>query len=198
MTGIVFLRSGFGYLFLRPKSVFIAFAWAMTLYTIYAINEPAVWRTSAPICVFGMLAAILYLSHLAAAVASQLRRKAAHDQHSGTSHMFHLMRLLKLEPSEQTESKIHLWVEPGVIFAASVLLRIPLGNNRVSGWLGFVAVCLWLKEAINYWAALRLRKRQEDIFDDAEETVAPVDALREAALPSATRKPRTKRTRTQS
>ena len=53
-----------------------------------------------------------------------------------------------------------------------------------------------LKEALNYWFRLRQRKRQEDIFNDAEDTIDPIAGNSgEDALPKATRKARVKRER---
>src|SRR5690606_22769981 len=52
MTVVVFLRSGFGFAYFRPRSVFLAGIWAFALFTVYAWNEPAVWQWSASLCVF--------------------------------------------------------------------------------------------------------------------------------------------------
>ena len=196
MTGIVFLRSSFGYLYLRSKSVFLVFSWAFVLFSIYAWYQPGVWRAYGPVCVFGVAAVILYIVHLARAVVAQISKTAAHDQHSGTSHPVRLMRLLGKSPSPEFESKLHLWAEPGFILVAAGVLRFGFGEHHLSKWLFFVSVCLWLKEAINHWFTLRQRKRQEDIFDDAGETVEPSDSAGpHAPPPTATRKPRVNRRR---
>lgn len=51
-----------------------------------------------------------------------------------------------------------------------------------------------MKEALNYLFRLRQRKRQEDILNDAQDSIAPLATKSsEDDLPKGTRKPRVKR-----
>ncbi len=197
MTALVFLRSSFGFAYLSPKSVFFAFSWAFALFTIYASNEPPVWREFRAVCLFGMAAVTLYWLHLLGAFLRELYRKGEHDHYSGRSHPLHVIGRAGRGPGSFLEMNLHLWGEPAAVFMAALALRFVIGESHLSIWLFFVAVCLWFKEAFNYWHHLRQQKRQADIFEDAGDTVEP-----EAAAggpnhepPKATRKARVKRER---
>jgi hypothetical protein len=72
MTVLVFLRSSFGFVFLRPKSVFFAISWAFVLFVIYAWCEPDVWAAYRSVCLFGVAAMLLYWTHLVQAFAREL------------------------------------------------------------------------------------------------------------------------------
>lgn len=193
---IVFLRSSFGFVYLGPKSVFFAFSWAFGLFAFYAFHEPEVWASYEPLCFFGVVTMALYWLNLLHAFTSQLFGDAEHDHHSGTSHPIRVMRLLKLPVTAETEMVLHLWIEPFVVLAAALALRFAVHETHISTWLFIAAPSFWIKEALNYWFRLRQRKRQEDIFNDAEDTIDPIAGnSAENALPKATRKARVKRGR---
>jgi hypothetical protein len=193
---IVLLRSAFGFIYLGPKSVFFAFSWAFTLFVIYAWNEPSVWARHKATCYLGGATMALYWLNLLYCVTRQLSRDAEHDHYSGTSHPIRVMRLLGLTCSPRVEMFVHLWIEPVVVFAAGLVLRFAYHEQHISTWLFIAAPCFWLKEALNYWFRLRQHKRQQDIFNDAEDTIEPVAGNTLAdELPKATRKARVKRAR---
>lgn len=195
MTALVFLRSSFGYVYLRPKSVFFVFSWAFGLFTIYAWNEPDVWRSYRAACIFGVAAIILYSLHLLTAVIGQWRGRAPHDRFSGTSHIIRLMRRAGASPGAAFEERLHLWGEPAIIMVAAALIRC-LGQTHLASWLAFVSLCFWCKESLNQWFQIRQTKRQKDIFDDASDTPdAPSASNPGQDAPKATRKERVKRAR---
>ncbi len=196
MTALVYLRSSFGFVYLRPKSVFFAFSWAFLLFTFYAWHEPQVWRQYWAACLFGIGAVALYWLHMLTAFLRELYRKGEHDYYSGTSHPVRLMQRTGRALPPRLEMNLHLWAEPGAVLFAAVALRAPLGEHHLSAWLVFTAVCLWCKEAFNYWHHLRQGKRQEDVFTDAGEIVEPaVPQAGPVEPPKATRKERVKRQR---
>lgn len=166
MTGIVFLRSSFGIVFLRHKSVFLAFGYAQLLFTIYACLEPGVFARHRAEVIYGTTATLLYIAHLLITVAKETRRIGEHDQYSGTSH---LLRFVK--HSDSAEMKVQLWIEPALVLIVSVVLHFFPGCGGIANWLTLVAVAMCGKEVINYWFQLRRSKRQEDIFDDTREAV---------------------------
>lgn len=107
-----------------------------------------------------------------------------------------MIRLLKLPVTAETEMVLHLWIEPFVVLAAALALRFAVHETHISTWLFIAAPCFLLKEALNYWFRLRQRQRQEDIFNDAEDTIDPIAGnSAEEALPKAVRKARVKRER---
>jgi hypothetical protein len=197
MTVLVFLRSSFGFAYLSPKSVFFAFSWAFILFTIVAWNEPEIWREFRVVCFFGMAAVILYWLHLFGAFLRELYGKGEHDHYSGRSHPLRLMRKKGRVPGSVFEMNLHLWGEPAAILIGGLALRLVLRERHLSMWFVLVAVCLWFKEAFNYWHQLRQRKRQGDIFEDAGETVEPHSATEShnSEPPKATRKAPVKRGR---
>ena len=194
MPAVVFLRSSFGFAYLRPKSVFFAFTWAFTLFLIYAWNEPRVWREYGAVGIFGFGAAILYWLHLLIAFTRELYRAGEHDHYSGTSHLLRIGKIFGASGSNQ-EMNIHLWAEPGLILAISIVLRILSGDRHLSKWLAYSAVSLWFKEAFNYWSHLRQQKRQADMFDDTDETVDRAVSSGDQASPKAARTQKQKRLR---
>ena len=195
MTALVFLRSSFGYVYLRPKSVFLVFSWAFALFTIYAWNEPDVWRSYRAACLFGVAAIILYWLHLLTAVIGQWRGKGPHDRFSGISHVVPLMRRRGASPESELEKKLHLWGEPAAVLLAAAITRL-FGETHLSAWLLFVSLCFWCKEALNQWFQIRQTKRQKDIFDDASDTPdAPSTTIPGQDAPKPTRKERVKRAR---
>lgn len=193
MTALVYLRSSFGFIYLRPKSVFFAFSWAFGLFAVYAWLQPEVWRDYRAALLFGLGAILLYSLHLLISFMRELHRTGEHDHYSGTSHA---LRWMGKTPGASAEMNLHLWWEPGVLLFAAVVLRLSLGERRLSGWLVLVAFSLCTKELLNYWYHLRHRKRQEDIFGDAGDTVEPSSPNSVAPTPpKATRKAGVKRPR---
>jgi hypothetical protein len=196
MTALVYLRSSFGFVYLSPKSVFFAFSWAFALFTVYAWIEPQVWTEYRAACLFGIGATALYWLHLLIAFIRELYHRGEHDQYSGTSHAVRLMRQTERTPNSPFEMNMHLWAEPSVVLIGALALRFVFGERHLSAWLVFTALCLWCKEAFNYWHHLRHGKRQQDIFGDAGDTVeSPSPNTIHIQPPKAVRKPGVKRKR---
>ena len=196
MSVLVYLRSSFGFVYLRSKSVFFAFSWALLLFTIYAWNEPQVWQEYRFVCFFGIGSVALYWLHLTISFVRELHRKGEHDRFSGKSHPFRLMRLCGRVETPRAEMIQHLWIEPGAVLLSAIVIRWIAGDARLSLWLLSAAGCLWLKEALNYWHQLRQQKRQEDIFADTEDSVADTSPnTPNFEPPVAARKARVKRQR---
>ena len=135
MTALVFLRSSFGFVYLRPKSVFFVFSWAFALFTIYAWIESAVWREYRSVCIFGVAAMTLYWIHLLVAFARQWGKQDQHDRYSGTSHGLRLMRKEGMSPTSRLEWKFHVLAEPAVVLFAAAGLRFVFGVSHLSSWL---------------------------------------------------------------
>lgn len=187
MTVIVFVRSSFGFRYLGPKSVFFAFTWAFVLFTVYAWNEPEVWREYRAACIFGVAAAALYWLHLLLAVMREVREKGRHDRYSGTSHAAFLLRK---DPPWQQVQRVKLWVEPATVLVAALALRWLCDERHLSAWLVFAGLCFWAKEALNFWFGIRLVKSQKDMLDDAE-------SMADEATPTAADQAPPKATRTE-
>jgi len=192
MTVLVFLRHGFGYVYLRPKSVFFAFSWAFVLFSIYAYVEPHVWQKFAWVCIYGLVAVLLYWVHFGVAFAQQVTGHAQHDHFSGNSNILRVARVFGVHPTRAAEMNTHLWVEPGIIIASSAVLRIGFGQAGLSRWLFLAGCCLLVKELLNYWSQLRQRKRLGDRFGDAGDISAPMPDSGAGDL-KATRQPRKRR-----
>lgn len=156
MTALVYLRTSFGYTFLRPKAFFFLFTFLFALFFIFAWNEPLVWRGYRAVCVFGAGAVVLYWTHLFLTFSSEWRKKAREDHYPGTSHM----KRFASQVGRPTipEGTLHFWVEPGIVLFVSAVLRIAFGERHLSAWLAFVALCMVGREAINHWTAVRRRK----------------------------------------
>ncbi len=194
MPALVFLRSRFGFSFLSPKSVFIAFIWAQVLFSVYAWLEQGAWPKYWAIAGFGLGASILYTLHLSVAFSRELARKGKHDFYSGTSHLLRLPGFSQFRGNQKFETLLHLWFEPFLIFASAGILRGFFAEHRLSLWLLFVAAAMCLKEFINYWYGIRSEKKHEDIIEDAEEKMPGGGTFAEIPLPVAgTRKPRARR-----
>ena len=183
ITAIVYLRSSFGFAYLRPKSVFFAFTWAFVLFTIFAWMEPPIWRQYRAVCVFGAGAAALYWVHLLTAFLRELYHRGEHDHYSGTSHVLRIMRRPGRPQPRFFEMNLHLWAEPAAILFVALFLRLAFAERRLSSWLVLVAVCLWFKEAFNYWFELRQRKRQVDTFIDVDAGAEPPNTRNEDMAP---------------
>lgn len=156
MTALVYLRSSFGFTFLRPKSVFFAFSWAFVLLLIVAWNEPEIWREYRAAFLFGAGAILLYWTHFFITFGREWRKKADEDHYPGTSHTILVLRFLKLP--KVSEEILHFWVEPGFVLLISATLRVVFNERHLSGWLFFVALCLVGREAINHWTSVRRTK----------------------------------------
>ena len=173
MTAIVYLRSSFGFAYLRPKSVFFAFTWAFVLFTIFAWMEPTIWRQYRAVCIFGAGAAALYWVHLLTAFLRELYHRGEHDHHSGTSHALRMLQRHGRPQPRFFEMNLHLWAEPAAVLFLGFFLRLAFAERRLSTWLVLAAGCLWFKEAFNYWFELRQRKRQKDTFTDVDDGTPP-------------------------
>lgn len=196
VPAIVYLRSGFGFSFLSPKSVFIAFSWATILFTIYAWLEEGAWQSYWALSSFGTGAVILYVTHLMIAFTRETRRTGKHDFYSGTSHILRLPGMTQFRGIARAELAIQLWAEPFIVLVMATVLRGFFSEHMLSKWLLAVAAAMWGKEFINYWYQLRHRKKQEDVFSDAEETMEGNPSAPQFAAPSGKgRKPREKRQR---
>lgn len=194
MPVIVYLRSNFGFSFLSPKSVFLAFAWAHVLLSIYAWMEPGTWPRLWAFVVFGLGAIALYCLHLALAFSREVNRQGRHDFHSGNSHLLKLPGLSQLRGNPSSETFVHLWIEPFLVLVAATALRGFFAERLLSLWLLIVAAALWLKEFINYWYGLRSEKKHGDIVEDAEEKMPGGGGFSDVPLPKAAgRKARVKR-----
>ncbi len=167
MTVLVYLRSSFGYAFLRPKSVFLALSWALLLYAIYAWVEGTVWWEHRALLWFGIGAASLYCLHLFLTMSREWRGVAVNDADSGISHFVRVTS--PFSSVKSAGSGLRIWAEPALVTIFAFLLRVVAGPNGLSSWLLFAALCLLGKEAINHWFRQRRRKRRGDILEDAGE-----------------------------
>jgi hypothetical protein len=195
MTALVYLRSSFGFVFLRPKSVFFAFTWAFVLFDIVAWNEPGLWHQYRAVCIFGTGAAFLYWLHLSIAVSRELYRAGEHDLYSGTSHLRRLMPRGE-QGSAAPERNLHLWGEPATVLVLAGTLRFAFAEHHLSTWLVFTAACMVCKEGMNYWFTVRRDKIKDDMIHDAKEQgdTLPDNQL-SADAPKATRKEPVRRKR---
>jgi hypothetical protein len=195
MTALVYLRSSFGFIFLRPKSVFFAFSWAFILFFIVAWLEPEFWREYRAVCIFGLGSVALYWIHLLVAISRELYRAGEHDQYSGTSHILRLLRRRGLT-TESAEMNVHLLGEPATVLLFSIVLRFVFAEKHLSAWLVIVAVCMICKEGMNYWFRVRRDKIKDDMISDAKDQGESLpDNHPPAAAPKATRKKPVKRKR---
>lgn len=195
MPVIVYLRSGFGYAFLRPKSIFLAFSWALVLFTLYSWLEPGMWRSNAALCLFGLGAVFLYCHHLIRAFSSELRGNASHDHHSGNPHLLRILRRPEHQSPEQFRSLCAIWAEPALVLLAALAARWLLGAANLSAWLLLCAISLWLKESLNFWLQLRQRKRHRDAMEDAEDSLDGSNSMTDVPPPSPSRKSKVTRPR---
>ena len=182
MTVIVFLRSGFGYAYFRPKSIFVAFAWAFILFSAYAWLEPGKWSANAAVCLYGIAVIVLYLLHFMWSFASELRGNATHDNDSGTPHTLRILSLLGKPVSPTGRNIWVIWIEPAAVLAIALVIQFVSSARNLSAWLILAACSLWLKESLNYWLQLRQRKRHKDTLDDAKEGLG--SDLRAQELPA--------------
>ena len=194
MPVLVFLRSGFGYSFLSPKSVFLSFVYASAAFCIYAWLEPGAWSKYWAGALFAGGASLLYTLHLVTAVLRETQKTGKHDYYSGTSHLLRLPGFAQQRGNTRFGTLLHLWIEPAIVFVAATALRGFMSELRLSSWLLFVVAAMWLKEFINYWYGLRSEKKHGDIMDDAMEKMPAGGSGAGSAPPGAGgRKPRAKR-----
>ena len=190
MTALVYLRTSFGYTFLRPKSVFFAFSWAFVLFFIVAWNEPDLWRGYRAVCFFGIGAVTLYWGQFFRTFSREWRKKAEDDNFPGISHIMRFPRRAGIPaPNEEI---VRLWAEPAAVFFVSGALRIVLEERHLSTWLFFAAICMIGREAINHWTGVRRDKvvvetiqkaeRQGDALAGERPTVAPPKATRQEGV----------------
>lgn len=156
MTALVYLRTSFGYVFLRPKSIFFALSWAFVLAFIVAWNESDIWREYHTAALFGAGAVGLYWIHFSLTFFREWRKTAEPDHYPGTSHVVRLFRLFGIKPP--SAEILHFWLEPAAVLSAAAILRFSGGEQHLSAWLVFVALCMFAREAINYWTSIRKEK----------------------------------------
>jgi hypothetical protein len=166
MTAFVFLRTSFGYTFLRPKSVLLAFAWAFTLAFIVAWNEPLIWREYRVACIYTIGAVGLYVIHFSIAFYCEWRKRAREDHYPGTPHAERIARMVRV-PAVFGET-FRFWVEPGFVALFAFILRFVFGESHLSSWLLFVAFCMFGREAINHWTGVRRDKAFTEGIDKAK------------------------------
>jgi hypothetical protein len=187
MPVVVFFRYGFGYSYLRPKAVFLAFAWASFLLSFIVWKDPGLHSQFGALAMFSSIAALLYIFHLAWSFIKEVRSEGQHDQFSG--HSLLLIPLGSTAADSKAEPNIHVLVEPLAAFIAGV----SLGMIGFSG-LGFVlivaALSLFAKEAINSWLTKRRKKLITDKLKEAEGTI---EQPSQAPPPASSRKPRRQR-----
>lgn len=169
MTALVYLRSNFGFGYLQPKSVFIAFSWAFTLYAIYAWVECDVWREHRAVLWFGAGTMILYWLHLFHTVHREWRGKAEHDNFAGVPSMQSIMKRFDALASARFNRQWRLWGEPTAAFVAGLCFYLIENERHLSTWLALTACCMWAKEIINLWFHIRRQKKRKDIIEDATE-----------------------------
>ena len=167
MTALVYLRTSFGYTFLRPKSIFFAFSWAFLLFVIVAWNEPAIWHEYRAVCIFGTGAVVLYWIHFSRTFFREWKRQAEDDHYPGTSHTNRLSRQFGVPPI--SEEVLRFWIEPGAVLFVSGTLRLAFGERHLSTWLCFVAFCMAGREAINHWTSVRREKVVGETMKKAKE-----------------------------
>ena len=198
MTVLVYLRSSFGFGYLRPRSVFFAFSWVFVLYAVYAWIDGTEWSHRRAVILFGGGAVFLYWTHLSIAFVREWKQSGKHERYSGISHLLLFKQKDEVTDFTHAEMNMHLWVEPGLTLLLSVILRLISGERMLSTWLFLVAVALFIKEALNLWFHLRQRKRQQDMFDDTGETMeTPATSNLNTESPKATRKSKIFRPRVQ-
>lgn len=194
MTALVYLRSSFGFGFLRPKSVFLACSWVFLLYAIYAWFDGEAWQQYHTILMFGSGAVALYAWHLTTAAVREQYQVGGHEQYSGRSHLIGMLRKTTQASTLHVERMVHLWMEPLALLDLSVLGLI-LREHTLPFYFCFVAGCLWSKEALNQWFQLRQAKHRKDSFDDAEDAADLAVTNDQKFTPLTSRKSQIKRIR---
>lgn len=176
MTVIVFLRCDFGLSFLRPKSIFFALGWPITLFAIYAWftrYENGNWAHWHHFLIFAVVSFGLWLLHLFIATLRQFHKSRPHDLFSGSS----WIHLPALSQDENKKAKLEAFqriiLEPGLALAASAIVRINLPAPLLADWLTIAGTLLFFKETLNYWNTVRKTVRTKDSIEDAKKTLEP-------------------------
>jgi hypothetical protein len=168
MPALVFWRHGFGYAFLRPKSVFLSVSVASFLSCFVIWHEPSLKPELGSAAAFTAAVSALYLLHLWHTFRSQILRSAAHDRYSGTPY------LLAFWPGQQRENQqrfIRMVAEPALTLVIAVAVSHVGGCGCLALILMVAAVALALKEAINGWLTLRRGKIVEDGLSDVKDNM---------------------------
>ena len=168
MTGLVYLRSSFGLTLFRPRIIFVALSIAVALLDDIPRESSDAWREYRALIIFGNGAVVLYWLHFAITFFRELYRKSGHDDYSGTSHGFRLLRSLGIS-TPTAEMNLHLWIEPAAVILFAAALRYVFNEQHLSTWLMIVAPCMFLKESLNYWAEIRRLKILDEVNDKAKE-----------------------------
>lgn len=191
MPVLVFWRHSFGHSYLRPKSVFLASAFASLLLSFIVFNEPFLKTAFATVAAFSVLVSVLYVIHLILSVRSQVSKTADHDNYSGTSY---LLTFWSKPQRIHQERFVHMIAEP----ALSAILGA-LAVVTGFGWLGWLLIlagaALAMKEAINGWLNLRRKKGIEDNIEDVEDDMPEVEQPYIPPASAGTRKQRQPRER---
>lgn len=195
MSVIVYLRSSFGFNYLRPRAVFFAISWVLVVFSAYAFLGEGNWRIYGRFCVFALGGVILYWIHFAIAFSRELYRAGKHDNDSGVAHA---SRLFFRNPASRTERMERIWrtcIEPGAIVVLS-FVSWQMGERLLAAWLVVAAIALSLKEFLNFWFSVRKETILRSMKEDAEALSADSPVANAAdRVPEPTRKPIAKRVR---
>lgn len=195
MPGVVWLRHSFGYLYLRPKSVFLASCITSTILFAIAWQEPALWMPAGIPLIFAVATSFFYVVHLCLAVIAQTSNTGEHDTYSGKSYLTRVARAFGAETAERFEMHLHLWIEPAILLLAAATIKITTGRAALPTWLTVIALALSAKELRNYWSEIRKHKRKADMLSETKDDAEDLSERPEVEAPKPTRKPRQKHTR---
>lgn len=191
MPVIVFWRAGFGYSYLRPKSVFLASSFACFVAAYIVHNEASLAARFGAVSKFLAISSALYLLHLIRSLWLESRFEAKHDQYSGTSHLVRVF-----STSGDDAKRIGMFktiVEPIITLVIGLVIQKTFSHN-LGSLLFWIGLAFFLKELIRSWLTLRRRKRQSDNIEDAEENAPSISDDKRPA--TSNRKPRRNRQRT--
>lgn len=164
---IVYLRRGFGYSFLRPRTIFFALSCAGIVGFDYARQKA--WGEFWALSIFGVGLAILYSIHFFLAVLQHFRSKTEHDFSSGKSWLLSTLNMVNRHAASALETAWPIWVEPAILLTAGFTLWKYWGEQWLSFWLMLTAPLLWFKECLNFWLTLRQKKKHADAIEDSLE-----------------------------
>lgn len=182
MPVLVFLRHSFGYSYLRPKKIFLAFVMVTAGFAFAVWLDPSL-KAFRPLAGFAVLASTLYLVNLISGIVRLTRRDAEHDQYSGTSF---LLAFAKSSKRSKFEGFIHCVAEPLLTVGMGYLIPNPLGKVLV-----VCGIALCLKELIRAWLTLRFDKVLSDNLADAKEKMENTQSTTfHQSLPTVGRTPR--------
>ena len=166
MTALVWLRSSFGFVFLRSKAVFFAFSFSFILMEIIAWHYDFIWRYVRALCIFGTTTVILYWLHLLRSWCSELLRSAGHDNYAGTPHTLRLLKWAGVKSFKNLETAVYWGVEPVIVLVAAVAFRVLFSESYLSLWLFVTAAAMCAKEWLNHWFEVRREKRKGQMVDE--------------------------------